>query len=840
MQSYSKRKIRSGKEFDPYIPKPEGVNENVVPTGATLEDTMKLIQDVIKRTTHHTKNVIGPAKLKAGTLEQTCENVFDFIFNHIRYVPDKAFVEQVRSPRRTWHDRKGDCDCYTVMIGSLLMNLGIPFKLRITKYFDTSGAQAKEYSHIYVVVPKSKALTTDLDQNKNRAEYLVIDPVTDQFNYEVMYSAKKDYPMTLQYLDGLGCPPNAINMSAAQRYTGAEAGKKVKELIDQINAVTPSDKPGIVALHILDSDMVFMQDAKGAIYMYMPPGLGSRAGNWIRKQANRIGKVIEFVTIPLSAPINVAAGLIAGKSLRDAIKTAGDIAGDQARPVINAAGEVVRFVNRFVNPVTIATRNAWLFIIKQNLFGLANRMRWAYAPQIQAVNEGGFQAGKYNDLVNKKNDLENIYRQAGGKVEVLRKAFIEGKGNKDGKVKRGNLFGFGNTSTVEYSDPYEYAIANDVPVPDMNDRTFGDLNLVEFGKWKKLNDDLEVGIFNVGRLGLPVDRARIAQIFVRTTRTVSAKRDQAPNLNQYFPNSSVSFRETSVVYNFANELIGKAGDSTYGRPTLHISLIQQLPIAWSPAFGQNAEVATAFIFKEQLFIAFSDNAGNSYTSALIPSLVATGPSMSGPTPISKTRFTYAMLELEPINLEEFKEVMAQARAANKAGLSGFGAVDPATLAAIGALSTTALALFKTISEYIDKAKCKGDPPEKPQPTGNADIDKAANEAYNAAVIAYNACKASGGGGGGGKGDNGGGNSGGGGNNDNGGGGNNGGGNNNDKKSDATPWIIGGAVLGTGLIAWGISSMSSKPAKRSTLNGYSKPAKSKAKAKKPLKKLQLNG
>lgn len=167
------------------VPAPVGKNETVKSGNESVEtDTIPLIKDKIVRTLSHTKK-LAP-KLKGATLEQTLRNDWDFIFDHIKYKPDAKGREQVRSPRRLIHEGKGDCDCFTVTLGSFLMNQGIPFKLRIIKQ---NGS--KHWSHIYVVVPKSTG------------GHYTLDPVTDRFNYEAPHTTKKDFSMALEYLDGL-------------------------------------------------------------------------------------------------------------------------------------------------------------------------------------------------------------------------------------------------------------------------------------------------------------------------------------------------------------------------------------------------------------------------------------------------------------------------------------------------------------------------------------------------------------------------------------------------------------------------------------------------------------
>lgn len=151
---------------------------------AQLEDTLGLMKKVIATTLSDTYNI--SKLLKADTQKKTCQNIWEFCFQHLQYEKDEAGIEQVRRPSRTWQDRiKGvDCDCMTVFIGSILTNLKIPFLIRLTAY----KANA-DFEHVYPV-----AQTDSGD--------IIMDCVVHQFNYQVPYITKKDIRMNLQYLNG--------------------------------------------------------------------------------------------------------------------------------------------------------------------------------------------------------------------------------------------------------------------------------------------------------------------------------------------------------------------------------------------------------------------------------------------------------------------------------------------------------------------------------------------------------------------------------------------------------------------------------------------------------------
>lgn len=176
------------------VPQPTDQVITVKEYGADpVKDTVPLMRDKIRRTAWQVKRLAR--HLKKGTIPATLQSDWEFIFRHIQYVKDPAGEEQVRSPRRLIYDRKGDCDCFTVTLGTLLLQQRIPFKIRVAAY-----KGAKSYSHVYIVVPKSgdadKALTS-------RDQYWVLDPVVHKFDHEVQFTSKRDFSMKLTSLDGL-------------------------------------------------------------------------------------------------------------------------------------------------------------------------------------------------------------------------------------------------------------------------------------------------------------------------------------------------------------------------------------------------------------------------------------------------------------------------------------------------------------------------------------------------------------------------------------------------------------------------------------------------------------
>ena len=212
-----KRRLKDGKEFDHLFP-PAGDSDTTIRKSADVEDTMKLIRKVLPQTLWQTEKIAKV--LKGRTLEETCSNIWHFVYDHIQYKRDEEGVEQVRSPRRAWSDRSTgvDCDCYTVFILSILRSLKIPCLARITKY-PKPHPETPRWQHVYPIVPKPGHLEDYID---DRDYYIVIDCVKDGFDDEQPYLECKDYDMRLDYLDGIEDGGEANNTMRFTEYDNVD------------------------------------------------------------------------------------------------------------------------------------------------------------------------------------------------------------------------------------------------------------------------------------------------------------------------------------------------------------------------------------------------------------------------------------------------------------------------------------------------------------------------------------------------------------------------------------------------------------------------------------------
>lgn len=186
------RTIKDGSKYDHLFPEPE-LKKTVLKKNGSVDDTVQLMKKIIKE---YSYQVRGLAKiLKGKNIKESAENVFNFVFDYIKYNVEKG--EQLRTPAYTWYcaqvcarqgnqfDAKNsaDCDCMSIFCGSLFYEMKIPFALRIAAYKDEWG-NVGNWQHVYVIV-------------YGDGENITCDPVTHKFNYEKPTGKDKTYPMSL-------------------------------------------------------------------------------------------------------------------------------------------------------------------------------------------------------------------------------------------------------------------------------------------------------------------------------------------------------------------------------------------------------------------------------------------------------------------------------------------------------------------------------------------------------------------------------------------------------------------------------------------------------------------
>lgn len=475
-----KRDILPGTEYDHLIKKSDGGKTLVDPNG-NIADTMVQIGRVLGKYYKDTESLAQV--LKGSSKLETCRNIWDFIFNHIQYELDQPGEEQLRRPARAWADRRTgvDCDCYSIFAGSILINLGIPFKLRITKYDGRSFFQ-----HVYVVVPNGSS------------PEIIIDPVLNQFNYEKQFSGHKDYTM-----EGLGIPISVlhgvedaparvsvidnllngsvlgsadsneqaiykhlvetrnnivenpglidsveypegflvmINYAIDNFWKGPKARAKAFEIlaaneaaINKRNGVTLDDLDGVN-----DPDDEYIEGFAGVDTsdsvddddVYQFNGIGDLAGKKEREERKKARKEKKA-----EKKADKAEKKADKKAERKEEKAENKQERKQAKGFFRKIGvSLKQGGEKFIkyNPITIAARNGFLVALRLNAVKMSSRLKWGYATAEQA-KAGGISDKKHQAAKRALAKIEKLFddKLQGSKVS-LKNAILSGKHNISG------------------------------------------------------------------------------------------------------------------------------------------------------------------------------------------------------------------------------------------------------------------------------------------------------------------------------------------------------------------------------------------------------------------------
>jgi hypothetical protein len=376
------RNIRSGSPYNKYFTAPEQDDRIIIQDGE-VTDTVELMKKVVWKYLSDTEGIAK--ELKSPSVKRTSENIWNFLYHHIQYKLDKEGLEQLRRPARSWAERKSgiDCDCFAIFCSSILTNLEIPHRFRITKY---DGSEY--FQHVYVVVPYGGGL-------------IKIDPVLSTFNYEKPFSTKRDIPMNL----------NGIDVAVLSGTPGVSASWHGSQIGD-LQPVTNNPQDDAVYNYLLETK---------AALLAMPDGYSSEfvaALDYAIKHWHtpRRQEALDFL-----ADLEESEGL--GRLNREGkfFKT--------LQKVGRGAKKAIKTVVK-LNPISTLARTGLMLALKMNLRGMRKKLMWGYASSAQA-ERGGISPEVHERTKNALFRVSQIWtKKLFGTEETLRKVIL--KGNDEG------------------------------------------------------------------------------------------------------------------------------------------------------------------------------------------------------------------------------------------------------------------------------------------------------------------------------------------------------------------------------------------------------------------------
>ncbi len=418
------RAIKDGSRYNPYFPPPDERDRVIIDDGE-VTDTVELMEKVVWKYLDDTKR-IAPL-LRRPSTHETCKAIWEFIYGYVQYKLDKRGLEQLRRPARSWAERATgvDCDCMSIFASSILTNLKIPHKFRITKYSQDS------WQHVYVIVPTTGA-------NK----YCVIDAVVSEFNYEKKYTDKMDYDMNLKginvaVLSGvsgndhydavMATSLSGIGLGATTNQSDLD--KLYQNLVATRNAV--AQNPGLVST--VDDPQALIKMLDYAIQYWYTDKRNEALEVLSKNEAqlnmrNGISTMngLDYDNDELAlSGINVKGFFT---NVKNTVKTVGQKVGQAAKVAVKA---VVKY-----NPLSIAARGGFLLAMKLNLGKMASKLKWAYGTQQQAAAKG-VNAATWQKSKNALSKVESLFAdKLQGSKSALQNAILKGKaGNLNGIVE---------------------------------------------------------------------------------------------------------------------------------------------------------------------------------------------------------------------------------------------------------------------------------------------------------------------------------------------------------------------------------------------------------------------
>lgn len=410
------------------------INEKAVNKNYYLGDGFDVTEKLLLSTVMECYKSVKPLAdhLKGDSKTQSAFNVWYWLHENIRYNYDAEGLEEIRSPARSWKDRKKgvDCDCLAVFTYCLLLNMGYAPKFEIVAFLG-----GKSWAHIFVNLD---GLAVDRVLNKFGSRPALISK-TKMLEVPV-YSLRGVPDNIMEGLAGLEakCLAKMKNGIATEldccNYRKANAFRRMSgDPLEQ--RVMQMFMPYVYDVDLTDGSLYFLNPKVAAVASWADSKLMQLANKYGHSGLNgspeyeaelmgifkKIGNAVKkAVTAPVKAVVNttkaavkattnvvkatvntVKAGVQAATGNKEGAKESINKAGSQIKsavvdpvktevnnvktvvkdtivqPTVTAVKvttELVKVLLVKINPVTVIMRNAFRALVAINFLGLASRL----------------------------------------------------------------------------------------------------------------------------------------------------------------------------------------------------------------------------------------------------------------------------------------------------------------------------------------------------------------------------------------------------------------------------------------------------------------------------------
>lgn len=384
-----KKKILNGSKYNKYFKPPQNKVKQI--GRAKVMQTLEIMEEIVLSTLDQTKDIAKV--LKHNDTYTTAKEIWNFAHHYIQYKNDESGKEQLREPNRSWADRKTgiDCDCFSIFVSSILMNLGIEHSFRITKYNGNDYFQ-----HVYVVI-------------KSNGREIIIDPVVNHFDYEKKYTGKHDKKMSIRHeiLSGVN---------------GAKFGFEFDGILNGLGSVSSNEILSSLKAHLENTREIVQKDPETVASVVNPQTYLNQLNYVLSKDWNNTAEVyqaIELVESQTESLGRLRDRLSNGwNKVKKGVKKATEKVKTGVKKAVKA---VVKY-----NPLTLAMRGGLLLAFKINLFHFTEKLKYGYLTESQA-KQNGLNISNYRRIKDILGKVEQMFEKVGGDKENLKKAILTGR-----------------------------------------------------------------------------------------------------------------------------------------------------------------------------------------------------------------------------------------------------------------------------------------------------------------------------------------------------------------------------------------------------------------------------
>ena len=441
---------------------------------ASLQDTLDHMKHIVLRD-YTSVNDLAQS-LKGNSVKDTSENIWNWMKTNTQYKLDTTGIEELRTPLRSLADKNTgiDCDDYTILISSILLNLNIPHEFRIAAYKEQG-----RFQHIYPVA-----------FDENGEEYVIdVVPEIPHFNYEAqpIKDLKTITIMELQELSGLDQEAkNELIDELNQPFTlsgieeddsllensflqgfkevGSEqeadivlnGSEDVAEILEkgilaEINKarntlIKEGDRPTVLSQTInVKAELSRMnelmnafedeEDREDILTEYVRSNSSYKnfykaillSLNEIESEDLRGLDDDESIYLAKTETIDLAD--FYDESMDDSVDGLGRFRFKNFfKKIGKGIKKVVKAVVKY-NPASMLIRAAVLLTLKMNFFKIASRLIYGYLTESQA-NAQNLNLSEWKKLVSARKKAEKFYTKIGGKASKFKSAIVKGKAAK--------------------------------------------------------------------------------------------------------------------------------------------------------------------------------------------------------------------------------------------------------------------------------------------------------------------------------------------------------------------------------------------------------------------------